>query len=285
MSRKRTRGEAEDGTYRSASGREIKRSVRSFDHLDDDDGPTEPARASGSLTQYFPRRSSETYPAHLAVNFQQLPHSSLQSYIAHFQLRTRTDASAQELAVGVAQHFDHFFELDQTETEDRIISAFVTRYKKAKRAGGRRGAGRHAERERDAGALEVGDQVAAKVGGDWILGTIVRCFPQKERYQIEDEDSGDEDDAKGGRASRRRHVLGANQICALPTEGSNNFPAGSRVMAVYPHTTSFYPGTVMQSPRNAATARIIIKFDDDEDEHGVTQEHRITRNHVLQLRH
>ena len=80
-----------------------------------------------------------------------------------------------------------------------------------------------------------------------------------------DLDSGDEDD-KGGSKRGKKHMLGPHQICALPSrdEDHASYNAGFRIMAVYPGTTSFYPGTVMSSPRNQATARIVIKFDDDE---------------------
>ena len=297
--RKRARSGSEDGGSGSGTsrfGRTIKKSTRVFDSQGEDapeqanPGASSASSASTGLVQgFFPRRRSEPYPAHLAVNFANLSRESLQSYIDHFHLRTRTDAQHGELSVGVAQHFDQFFELDQNDTEDRIINAFVTRYKKEKRAGGRNRTAsarvREAQAQRDSDAVVVGDKVAARVGSDWILVKVTKCFPQKDKYQVEDEDSGDDDD-KGGSKRGKKHMLGPHQICALPTrdEDHASYSAGFRIMAVYPGTTSFYPGTVMSSPRNQATARILIKFDDDEDpETGTTPEHRIPREHVLPL--
>ena len=60
------------------------------------------------------------------------------------------------------------------------------------------------------------------------------------------------------------------------------FQAMDRVMAVYPNTTSFYPCTVVFGPRQN-TSRVVVKFDDDEDEHGTIPEHRIPRRYVLPL--
>ena len=33
-----------------------------------------------------------------------------------------------------------------------------------------------------------------KEGGFWILASVVRYFPEKARYEVEDEDPGDEND-------------------------------------------------------------------------------------------
>ena len=49
-------------------------------------------------THFFPRRRTESYPLHLALNFQQLPQESLSQYYSHFHLRSRPDATEGELA-------------------------------------------------------------------------------------------------------------------------------------------------------------------------------------------
>ena len=244
-------------------------------------------------TGIFPRRRTESYPRHLALNFRQLPQESLTQYYGHFGLRSRADATPSEMAVGVAQHFSQYFELKPAETEDAVINAFVMRYKNEKRPYSRRQAGRQAAAAAAAGGgsssganggMEVGEQVAMKVGSDWILGKVTKTFPSKGKVQVEDLDS--DDDEGTGKSTKRFHVLGPAFVQALPSTDGEMVPygIGSRVSAVYPSTTSFYPGTVVQAPRSSTAARLVIKFDDDEDETtGHTAEHRIPRNHVLPL--
>jgi SAGA-associated factor 29 len=142
--------------------------------------------------------------------------------------------------------------------------------------------------------LDRGDKVAAKLNQDdpWILASIVKYSPQKDKYQVEDEDSGDEGDGVG-RRHRRRHTVNAAHVVPLSKANSpdaDNFQAGDRVMAVYPNTTSFYPCTVVFGPRQSGggvqsknTTRVVVKFDDDEDETGTIPEHRIPRRYVLPL--
>ena len=255
----------------------------------EDDGAMAAPSTSAVPTHFFPRRRTESYPLHLALNFQQLPQESLSQYYSHFHLRSRPDATEGELAVGVAQHFDQFFELKPAETEDAVINAFVMRYKNEKRPHSRRQAGRQAAAAAagadgdGGGGMEVGDQVAAKIGSDWILGLVTKTFPSKGKVQVEDLDSDDDD---SGKQNKRYHMLGPSMVKALTGTDEEGASLGlhSRVMAVYPQTTSFYPGTVVQAPRSVTAARLVIKFDDDEDaDTGVTAEHRIQRTHVLPL--
>lgn len=50
--------------------------------------------------------------------------------------------------------------------------------------------------------------------------------------------------------------------------------SGDSVFAVYPDTTSFYPATVVQTPKKSggATTFVMVKFIDDADEFGQTHE-------------
>ena len=139
--------------------------------------------------------------------------------------------------------------------------------------------------------MKVGDPVAAKFGnpkfGDWILGVVTKTFPSKKHRdygQVQVKDSDDDDLRR--KHCKRLHMLGPSMVKALTGTDEEGASLGlhSRVMAVYPQTTSFYPGTVVQAPRSAAAQRLVIKFDDDEDaDTGVTAEHRISRHHVLPL--
>jgi hypothetical protein len=50
------------------------------------------------------------------------------------------------------------------------------------------------------------------------------------------------------------------------------------IYAIYPDTTSFYPATVVQSPRKTF---VMVNFKDDGDEHGVTHDKAVLLKHVM----
>jgi hypothetical protein len=176
---------------------------------------------------------------------------------------------------------------------------FLLQYKQQKNKKGRKrgrdgdgvtgtgGGARHDSHQEDR-ILVRGDKVAAKLNQDdpWILASIVKYIPQKDKYQVEDEDSGDQGQNK------RRHTVSAAHVVPLSKVNSpdaDTFQALDRVMAVYPNTTSFYPCTVVFGPRQSGgvqsrnTTRVVVKFDDDEDETGNIPEHKIPRRYVLPL--
>lgn len=292
-----TRRKPLDGKNPKAAvgARNWRKSGRDWEDDVDDEEDEDTAHSAGR--QYFPRRRNEAYPRHLTVNFQKFELSSLKRYISYYGIRVRPDASHAELATGVAQHFDSCLAV---QDEDETISSFVQSYKQQKNKKGRKrgregggGGSMRRDHHQEDRILDRGDKVAAKLNQDdpWILASIVKYIPQKDKYQVEDEDSGDEGDGNN-RRHRRRHTVNAAHVVPLSKANSpdcDTFQALDRVMAVYPNTTSFYPCTVVFGPRQVGTgqskntSRVVVKFDDDEDETGSIPEHRIPRRYVLPL--
>jgi SAGA-associated factor 29 len=127
--------------------------------------------------------------------------------------------------------------------------------------------------------IPPGEQVAAQVSDpkkkgkktEWILARISRYLRDKKKYEVEDEydeDSGDEGSSKQG---RKHYVLPRQSLIVLPKEGDPDypeFPKDSRVLAVFPHTTTFYPAIVYKAPPSSRKGRgeYLLKFADDEEE-------------------
>ncbi|CAM9323979.1 unnamed protein product, partial [Hapterophycus canaliculatus] len=109
-----------------------------------------------------------------------------------------------------------------------------------------------------------GDQVAAKVeeGALWILATVEKHNEKKGLFVVVDDDAGD--------GKRRQFKVRRSNILTLPRpeEASGAiFPVGSRVMTLYPQTTTFYPATVsgpFVEGRDGGADLCVMQFQDDD---------------------
>eukprot|EP00898_Chlorokybus_atmophyticus_P001741 jgi/Chlat1/2568/Chrsp175S02413 len=118
--------------------------------------------------------------------------------------------------------------------------------------------------------VRPGEQVAARISGDgaekhdWILVTVVGLNPHTRRYEVVDEEPAEE----GGEP--KRYALPSSAIIALPKcpdpTGRPEFPRGSKVLAVYPGTTTLYRATCISPPSKRKTSDYLLEFDDDEEE-------------------
>lgn len=120
-------------------------------------------------------------------------------------------------------------------------------------------------------------QAAAKVSksdnGSWILVNILYFDATTERYDVQDEDD-----------ASRTLKLDAADVRKLE-DVSARLRRGDHVLAVFPETTSFYPGTVaknLKSTGNVGTD-VIIKFDDDEDEQGKPVARKVPTRFILPI--
>ena len=72
--------------------------------------------------------------------------------------------------------------------------------------------------------------------------------------------------------------------------GTDIFQKASRVLAIFPETTSFYKAVVSKAPvwrqdRNGTSvcSELILKFEDDEDETGKTPHRRVPSRYVIPI--
>jgi SAGA-associated factor 29 len=279
--------------------------------------------AGGSTSAARQRKYSQRYPRSVGVDFRTLPASTLLSYVGHYGINIVADAPPSELGVAVAQHFDTL-EVD----EDRAIGAFLSRLE----SGGGCNDAAHlpptaAPSSSNASMLSVladqaladyvrsstyfdghaltptrrkwkrrkyaasqGDQVAAKVtrtdeNGSWILAYVLKFYPESETYDVQDEDD-----------TSKLIRLPWNHVMRLSTGQEGWLDKGSKVMAIFPETTSFYRAVVSKHPvwtdgtgegenGKPRVKEVILKFEDDEDQDGKTPHRRVPSRYVIPLPH
>lgn len=115
--------------------------------------------------------------------------------------------------------------------------------------------------------LPIGQLVAANTDSQsevklWFLCTVAKYDPARERYRVVDAD--------GSTGFKKAYNLDAIRIVPLyalekyPLAERRTFGPGSRVMALFPDTTTFYPCDVIRAPRGAQDT-YTLRFDDDDD--------------------
>lgn len=117
-------------------------------------------------------------------------------------------------------------------------------------------------------AMCPGELVAAQTGGEggdkenWIVASFVGLHPGG-RVEVQDDEAEPD--------SVNRHVLEAGCVLALPRSASARderpLPPGSRVLGVFPDTTTFYRAVVVHPPRRLPGGEYdtyTLQFEDDE---------------------
>jgi SAGA-associated factor 29 len=257
-------------------------------------------------------------------------HTPTQTHTLHKNTNTRykpgvsvrQEAPPSELAVAVARHFEAM-EVD----EEEVIGGFLSRLSAGREVGpmvppptmslqgkesmhpitaryaasaaeysrvtshfdGSAPAPLVQQRRRSKNAARPTDQVAAKVtrtneNGSWILASVQRFYADTETYDVQDED----DTSKLIRLPWR-HVM------RLSKGNEGCFGKNTKVMAIFPETTSFYHAVVSKEPEwvlpvgpkegsQPIVKEMILKFaDDDDDGMGVTPHRRVPARYVIPL--
>ena len=140
-------------------------------------------------------------------------------------------------------------------------------------------------RRRSKHAARPAEQVAAKItrtdeNGSWILASVQRFYGDTETYDVQDED----DESKLIR-------LPWNHVMRLSTGSEGGLEKHTRVMAIFPETTSFYRAVVSQTPvwvlpkhaKSPLVKEVILKFEDDEGSDGRTPHRRVPSRYVIPL--
>jgi len=138
-------------------------------------------------------------------------------------------------------------------------------------------------------SIPKGKLVAARVSKDkevpeeWILAAIIAYDDHKGLYEVEDAEHVLGLDDYDPNAHRKHYFMAASRIVVLPDtlEKCKDYPKGTEVLAMFPDTTSFYRARVEQAPRGKKTQEYILKFDDDDDETGITPQRRVSPLYVL----
>lgn len=108
---------------------------------------------------------------------------------------------------------------------------------------------------------------------DWILAKVISYDNETGTYNLSDEDV----------ESNKIFHLPESQVVVLG-RNTDRLSRGDVIFAVYPDTTSFYQATVVQAPRKTgANAFVLVNFQDDGDEHGVTHDKPVLLKHVMRV--
>eukprot|EP01083_Nonionella_stella_P078488 214826_1 len=264
---------------------------------------------------------SRSYPRGVGLDFKKLPGLTLMSYIDHHGVPVRNEAPPSELAVAVARHFEAM-EVD----EETVINGFLARLSAGRELGPlipppTTSRMHHAQsstdvheydryaaasanyarstayfdgtapgplvrrRRRSKNAARPAEQVAAKItrtneNGSWILASVQRFYAESETYDVQDEDD-----------TSKLIRLPWTHVMRLSTGTEGCFTKNTKVMAIFPETTSFYRAIVSKDPvwklPKGSTApvvkELILKFDDDEDGEGHTPHRRVPARYVIPL--
>lgn len=120
--------------------------------------------------------------------------------------------------------------------------------------------------------IAVDSQVAALVDANsipkmWIQATIMAFRPGvRPKYEVIDSDEGSE----GGR--QKKYILDTNKVIPLPSlekvplNKRKELPKGTRVLAIFPSTTVFYPAIVAQPPKKKHKNDVQYSLIFEEDE-------------------
>merc|ERR1719491_2376672 len=264
---------------------------------------------------------SRSYPRGVGLDFRKLAGLTLNSYIDHHGVPVRSEAPPSELAVAVARHFESM-EVD----EENVIGGFLARLSAGRELGPlvtpsssvttpceRRdppnalqalytaAAAEYArstahfdgsapslqvrKRRRSKNAARPSEQVAAKVtssdeNGSWILASVQRFYADTETYDVQDEDD-----------TSKLLRMPWDHVMRLSTGAEGCFEKNTKVMAIFPETTSFYRAVVSKQPvwklqpgsTSPMVKELILKFEDDEDEVGRTPHRRVPSRYVIPL--
>jgi histone deacetylase complex regulatory component SIN3 len=99
------------------------------------------------------------------------------------------------------------------------------------------------------GTVNPGSEVAAKVNDSWIHARVVQWNQDTKCYEVED-----------AHTAECYQVLPCNVIPLVMPQQAEIFEQGSRVLALFPQTTSFYAGTVVS---NGNFDEYSVRFDHD----------------------
>ncbi|MBA0789034.1 hypothetical protein Gotri_025288 [Gossypium trilobum] len=131
-------------------------------------------------------------------------------------------------------------------------------------------------------------QVAARVTSDakmdeWFAVKVINFDEKTKKFEVLDEEVGD--DEEGG--VQKTYKLSVS--CIIPflerndPSGTQEFPAGRNVLAVYLETTALYKATIISTPRKVTILvttviiQYLLEFDDDEEDRAAAKDGTVSQ--------
>jgi len=145
----------------------------------------------------------------------------------------------------------------------------------------------------------AGDLVAARTpnSDQWILAKVIAFNSKTTRYEVEDAAPEEDEDP-----TNKKFICIPEHVQVLPPDPStippekentfakgptqylyNAFPVRSPVLGMFPHTTTFYPATVVAPIKKGKIVIMYqLQFEDDTDDHtGTTPSRKVSAQYVV----
>lgn len=220
------------------------------------------------------------------LNFTNLPIEQLQTYLEQFEAHSENVKRAQRLLEAVKTDLDSVIEHIASQESKSSVTPYAIDEDAAP--------GSHSASESSAatqtgkcywvsqynpvGPLRIGSEVAYKPRkggeGEWFQCEVVKISSDGLRFEVRDP----EPDEMGN--TGKLFKCSWKDLIYIPPENSPksqipNYPSGTKVLARYPETTTFYPAVVIGTKRDGICR---LKFDGEEE---VDKEMEVIRRLVL----
>lgn len=221
------------------------------------------------------------------LNFANLPAEQLQSHLDHFLKHEENVKRAQRLLEAVKTNLDSVLEYTATQEARQSATPAAVGGKDLQGiapaahenlAAGHTGRCYWVSQYNPDGPLTVGSEVAYKPKkggeGEWFQCEVVKISADGLRYEVRDP----EPDEMGNMGKLFKSTW--KELIYIPPQDAAksltpNYPPGTKVLARYPETTTFYPAIVTGTKRDGVCR---LKFDGEEE---VDKEMEVPRRLVL----
>lgn len=175
----------------------------------------------------------------------------------------------------------HFFSFVATNRYNLALVSALDKFKQERKRAASVLKSYRSNFDRSHGQLLPGAAVVAFVNNNWILARVLAFVKSRKRYKVEDADDST--------LNPVIYEISEDEIISLPSkfQSRNNVEEGfikaQRVLAVYPGTTSFYPGSVSlrYCDNQGNIVGYAVQFDEDEDENGESQLRSVSVYHIV----
>ena len=125
--------------------------------------------------------------------------------------------------------------------------------------------GSHSTKQENIIPLDTEVAVRVKDGGKflWLLGQVLGYSQDTKKYEVLDLGEDEDGNTSGTQKKYNVHRRYIRTILKRPNYSREK---GSRVYALYPDTTVFYPATVKASAKSRESKQYSLEFDEEEDD-------------------
>ncbi|QLG71393.1 hypothetical protein HG535_0B04350 [Zygotorulaspora mrakii] len=212
------------------------------------------------------------------INFANLPEEQVQSHLTHFEEHLENVKRAQRLLDAVRSNLQAVIEHVSNKELAEIQVLEEADSSRSDNGEGDYGKCYWVSQYNPSGPIRVGSEVAYKPRkggeGEWFQCEVVRVSPDGMKFEVRDPEPDEL-----GNTGKLFKCNWKDLIFIPPAHLTKpqvpNYPPGTKVLARYPETTTFYPAMVIGTKRDGICK---LRFDGEEE---VDKETEVTRRLVL----